>query len=79
VDESMKGSIKVLVVLTGVESPYMFDSTGSFSIATKTAVLKGLDWGRQSLKNYYKFFPLYSNKESRISHTRKIVTSFTMT
>ncbi|MGC8618191.1 MAG: cell division protein FtsZ [Thermoplasmata archaeon] len=45
VDESMKGTIKVLVVLTGVKSPYMFDSTGSVSEAMKTAGLKGLDWG----------------------------------
>jgi cell division GTPase FtsZ len=59
VDDPMKGAINVLVFLTGVKSPYMFDSTGSVSEAMKTTGLKRLDWRVNiGLKNYYKFLAL---------------------
>jgi cell division protein FtsZ len=44
IDPSLNGSIKVLVVLTGVKSPYMLDSKGELSKLAKAAGAKGLDW-----------------------------------
>ena len=45
VDNSMEGRLKVLVVLTGVKSPYMLGTTGETSETLKALGLKGLDWG----------------------------------
>lgn len=45
VDESMRGVIKVLIVVTGVRSPYMFDPKGNVSEAMNAVGIKGLDWG----------------------------------
>jgi len=45
VDNSMEGRLKVLVVLTGVKSPYMLGTTGGTSETMKALGLKGLDWG----------------------------------
>jgi cell division protein FtsZ len=44
IDPSLNGSIKVLVVLTGVKSPHMLDSKGELSKLAKAAGAKGLDW-----------------------------------
>lgn len=44
IDPSLKGTIKVLVVLTGVKSPYMLDSKAGVGQITKATGLKGLDW-----------------------------------
>jgi cell division protein FtsZ len=44
IDPSLNGTIKVLVVLTGVKSPYMLDSKGELSKLAKAAGAKGLDW-----------------------------------
>jgi len=41
----MEGRLKVLVVLTGVKSPYMLGTTGETSETLKALGLKGLDWG----------------------------------
>jgi len=45
VDNSMEGRLKVLVVLTGVKSPYMLGTTGGTSETMKALGLKGLDRG----------------------------------
>ena len=42
VDNSMEGRLKVLVVLTGVKSPYMLGTTGETSETMKALGLKGL-------------------------------------
>ena len=44
IDPSMKGAIRVLVVLTGVKSPYMLGAKGELSTIAKAAGAKGLDW-----------------------------------
>lgn len=44
IDPTLNGSIKVLVVLTGVKSPYMLDSRGELGPLAKVAGAKGLDW-----------------------------------
>ncbi len=45
IDSSMRGAIKVLVVLTGVKSPYMLDTAGRISEMSEASGLKGLGWG----------------------------------
>jgi len=49
IDPSLKGTIKVLVVLTGVKSPYMLDSKAGVGQITKATGLKGLDWNVDSV------------------------------
>jgi cell division protein FtsZ len=44
IDPALKGAIKVLVVLTGVKSPYMLGAKGELSATAKAAGAKGLDW-----------------------------------
>ncbi len=49
IDPSMKGAIRVLVVLTGVKSPYMIGAKGEISATAKAAGAKGLDWNIDSV------------------------------
>lgn len=49
IDPSLKGTIRVLVVLTGVKSPYMLGSKGELSAIAKAAGAKGLDWSVDSV------------------------------
>jgi cell division protein FtsZ len=49
IDPSLKGAIKVLVVLTGVKSPYMLGAKGELSAIAKAAGAKGLDWNIDSV------------------------------
>lgn len=44
IDPTLKGSIKVLVVLTGVKSPYLLGAKGELSAIAKAAGARGLDW-----------------------------------
>lgn len=44
IDPTLKGAIKVLVVLTGVKSPYLIGQKGEISSVAKAAGAKGLDW-----------------------------------
>ncbi len=43
IDPSLKGTIKVLVVLTGVKSPYILDQKSGASQLSKVAGIKGLE------------------------------------
>lgn len=49
IDPSLNGLIRVLVVLTGVKSPYMLDSKGELSQLAKVAGARGLDWSIDSI------------------------------
>ncbi len=49
IDPSLKGAIKVLVVLTGVKSPYMLGAKGEIGGIAKAAGAKGLDWNIDSV------------------------------
>ena len=49
IDPSRKGMIRVLVVLTGVKSPYMLGAKGELSAIAKAAGAKGLDWSVDSV------------------------------
>lgn len=44
IDPTLKGAIRVLVVLTGVKSPYLLGSKGEISALAKAAGARGLDW-----------------------------------
>ncbi|MEM0134559.1 MAG: cell division protein FtsZ [Thermoplasmatales archaeon] len=49
IDPALKGAIRVLVVLTGVKSPYMLGAKGELSAVAKAAGAKGLDWNIDSV------------------------------
>ncbi len=49
IDPTLKGMIRVLVVLTGVKSPYMLGAKGELSAIAKAAGAKGLDWSIDSV------------------------------
>ena len=49
IDPTLKGAIRVLVVLTGVKSPYMLGTKGEMSAIAKAAGAKGLDWNVDSV------------------------------
>ncbi len=49
IDPTLKGAIRVLVVLTGVKSPYMLGAKGELSAIAKAAGAKGLDWNLDSI------------------------------
>ncbi|MEM0073886.1 MAG: cell division protein FtsZ [Thermoplasmatales archaeon] len=49
IDPTLKGTIKVLVVLTGVKSPYIIGQKGEISSIAKAAGAKGLDWNIDSV------------------------------
>lgn len=49
IDPTLKGVIRVLVVLTGVKSPYMLGAKGELSAIAKAAGAKGLDWNLDSI------------------------------
>ena len=49
IDPTLKGAIRVLVLLTGVKSPYMLGTKGEMSAIAKAAGAKGLDWNVDSV------------------------------
>lgn len=44
IDPTLKGAIRVLVVLTGVKSPYMLGAKGELGAIAKATGARGLDW-----------------------------------